>query len=78
MKQKIVKVGTSAMVTIPREVMEQYDWKIGDSINVESSQAEPRVSITSDRSDTSIKEVVEWTDKFIKRYRQALEALAKK
>lgn len=76
MIQKILKVGTSAAVTIPRGSLEELGLQIGDSIKVVTNKAHRRVII---EPVTSVDhELVKWADKFIERYRPALEALAKK
>jgi antitoxin component of MazEF toxin-antitoxin module len=69
MTQKIIKIGSSAGVTIPKKQLEDLGIKIGDVIDI---AIKPVAKTKADR------EVIEWTDTFIKKYRSALEALAKK
>jgi len=76
MIQKIIKVGSSAAVTIPKKALEELNLRIGDSITVATNKAQKRVTIEPiARVDA---ELVDWADGFIKKYRPALEALAKK
>lgn len=76
MIQKIIKVGSSAAVTIPKRALEELNLRIGDSITVATDKAEKRVTIEPIARVDS--ELVEWADTFIKTYRPALKALAKK
>ena len=76
MAQKVIKIGKSTGVTIPREILEEMRLKAGDQVMVEyekkrrSIRIKPRIEIDE--------ELLDWTDKFIEEYRPALEALAKK
>ncbi len=76
MAQKVLKVGDSAAVTIPKNSLEELGLKIGDKVNLKVDKQKGVVVIFPllkiDR------ELVDWTKKFIERYRPALEALAKK
>ncbi|MEK7193310.1 MAG: AbrB/MazE/SpoVT family DNA-binding domain-containing protein [Patescibacteria group bacterium] len=77
MTQKVLKVGTSAAVTIPKESLKELGLKIGDRVIVKVDRQKRVVSIRP-ITRVSDKELVGWTEKFIERYRPALEALAKK
>lgn len=76
MTQKVLKVGSSAAVTIPKKSLAELGLKIGDSVRVEidrdtrSVRIEPSVKVD--------KKLMDWTDGFIKKYRPALEELSKK
>lgn len=75
MTQKVLKVGSSAAVTIPKSSLLELGLKPGDSVVVEIDKKRKAVIIEpAARVD---KELVDWTKKFIERYRPALEALAK-
>ena len=76
MTQKLLKVGSSAAVTIPKKSLQELGLKIGDEVRVDVDPKGKRVII--EPNSASDKDVIEWTNKFIKRYRKALEALAKK
>ena len=77
MTQKVLKVGDSAAVTIPRKALEELGLRVGDSINVEIDKKKRMVFIEP-VNKTVDKEFLVWTRKFIERYKPALEALAKK
>ena len=76
MTQKVLKVGSSAVVTLPKKSLAELGIKIGDEVRVEVDVRRQRVLVEpAQRIDP---ELLTWTDKFIARYRLALEALAKK
>ena len=77
MTQKVLKVGDSAAVTIPRKALEELGLRVGDSINVEIDKKKRMVFIEPVNKIVD-KEFLVWTRKFIERYKPALEALAKK
>ena len=76
MTQKVLKVGSSAAVTIPKKSLEELGLKIGDRVSIEIDKKHLTVSISPVKKID--KEVLDWTRKFIERYRPALDALAKK
>lgn len=76
MAQKILKVGSSAAVTIPKKSLEELGLKIGDSVRLEVDKI--RKAVVVELFPKVDEEILDWTRKFIKRYRKALEALAKK
>ena len=77
MAQKILKVGSSAAVTIPKASLEELGLKVGDRVSVEIDKKKRVVAIKA-VSGSVDRELVDWTSRFIERYRPALEALAKK
>ncbi len=77
MIQKVLKVGDSAAVTIPKQSLKGLGLKIGDRVRVEIDEQKRKVLIEPEVARID-KELMGWTQKFIKRYRPALEALAKK
>ncbi len=77
MTQKVLKVGTSAAVTIPKESLKELGLKVGDRVMVKVDRQKRMVSIRPIARELN-KELISWTEKFIERYRPALEALAKK
>lgn len=76
MTQKVLKVGSSAAVTIPKSSLVELGLKPGDSVIVEIDKK--RKAVVIEPAVRVDKELVDWTKKFIARYRPALEALAKK
>ena len=77
MIQKVLKVGSSAAVIIPRKSLEELGLKIGDEVSVDIDRKKKTVLISQQVSKIE-KEIIDWTDKFINKYRPALEALARK
>ena len=77
MTQKVLKVGSSAAVTIPKGSLKELGLAIGDQVNVIVDKKSKRMVIEAVANDVD-REVLDWTDSFIKRYRPALDALSKK
>lgn len=77
MTQKVLRVGSSAAVTIPKKSLEELGLKPGDEVIVELDRKNRKVSIEPLVKEVD-RELLAWTKKFIKRYRPALEALARK
>ena len=79
MPQKVLKVGSSAAVTIAKSSLEQLGLRIGDSVEVSLDARRRNVIIAPvrQRRRTVDPEVVRWTKSFIGRYRPALAALSK-
>lgn len=76
MAQKILKVGSSAAVTIPKKSLEELGLKPGDKVVVEIDKK--RKAVVIEPAAKVDEELFNWTKKFIEKYRPALEALAKK
>lgn len=80
MIQKVLKVGSSAAVTIPKKSLEELDLKFGDQVSVEIDKRHRTVfikPIIKRLSPQDIK-IAKLTLDFINRYRNDLEALARK
>ena len=77
MTQKVIKVGDSVAVVIPKKSLKDLGISPGDRVNVEIDKKQRRVSFSPAIAKID-KELLSWTKKFIERYRPALEALANK
>lgn len=77
MTQKVLKVGSSAAVTIPKKALDELGIKIGDQVSIDIDKKKKKVSIQRVGKQVD-RELLSWTRKFIERYRPALEALARK
>lgn len=78
MAQKILKVGSSAAVTIPKKSLEELGLKIGDNVILEIERKKRTVMIRpTERLSVQDKKIAELTADFINRYRKDLEALSK-
>ena len=71
MAQKVIKIGSSAGVTIPKNQMNDLGIAIGDEVNVAITPTQPRPS----KHDM---EIFTLTQKLIKRHKTALKNLANK
>ena len=79
MTQKLLQIGSSAGVTIPKKSLKDLGLKIGDEVMVEVDKAKKTVSIApAKRLSREDEHIAELTMKFINRYRKDLEALARK
>mgnify|MGYP001579177103 FL=1 len=76
MIQKLLKVGSSAAVTIPKKSLKELGLKIGDEVRVAVDAKEKTVII--EPVGKISEELIAWTNDFIKKYRPVLKALAKK
>ena len=71
MIQKIIRVGNSVAVTIPKKVLEEKNLKVGDLADVD---IQPKAKKKTQLSP----EFLKWVDKYIEKNRPALEELAAK
>ncbi len=81
MAQKVIQIGSSIGVTIPKDMAEQMKIHVGDAVEVKINQAEGSLSVvptTHKRKASVDRELVDWIEDAIERYRPALEALADK
>lgn len=76
MLQKLIKVGSSAAVVIPRKSLDELGIRIGDEMKVEINVKGRTVLIEPARKVS--RKIVEFTDTFIDQYRKDLEELADK
>jgi len=79
MVQKVLKVGSSAAVTIPKKSLEKLGLKIGDHItlDVDIKKRAAIVKPVINLSGEDLK-IAGLTLDFVNRYREDLESLAKK
>lgn len=77
MTQKVLQVGSSAGVIIPKKTLGELGLRIGDQVNIQADIKQKKLFIEP-ISKTVDKELLNWTRKFIEKYRPALEALARK
>ncbi len=77
MTQKVLKVGSSAAVTIPKKSLEELGIKIGDEVMVDVNPDKKSVLIRPAKNlSEADKKIAELTLNFINRYRKDLESLA--
>ena len=79
MTQKVLRVGKSAAVTIPKGSLEDLGLRIEDEVNVQVDKKKRSMVIrTEHKISVREKKIAELTQNFIDRYRKDLEELAKK
>ena len=79
MAQKLIQVGSSAAVTIPKKSLEDLGLKVGDEVIVDIDKENKVVSIKPVREfGKRDRRIAKLTKNFIERYRRDLEALAQK
>lgn len=78
MKQKVIKVGSSAAIIVPKKSLEDLDLNIGDQVNLEIDKGKKMITIQPfvvlSKKDARIAKL---TFDFIDRYKDDLEKLAK-
>lgn len=78
MPQKVLQIGSSAGITIPRETLKTLGLKIGDQVSVEIDPKRGGVVVLPLRHGKDEKEFTAWAVEFVDQYGPALKALAKK
>ena len=78
MARKIFRAGNSAVVSISRDALEAVGLDLGDEVTVVADAEERRIVIAPARELPGVRgDFLERVDRFIERYRPALEQLAK-
>ena len=79
MSQKIIKVGSSAAVTLSPDVLEKLKVKVGDSVEVSAYDSSGVATLRrTGRPEGVNPDVLIWTNAFIDKNRKLLERLADK
>ena len=80
MDQKIIQIGSSGGVTIPKKGMDELGVKVGDQVETEINFAEKTytVKFKSKGSHAVDPALLQWTDEFISKNRELLERLKNK
>lgn len=79
MIQKIIKVGNSFAITIPKSFINETGFKSGDEVEVESDKDLKLMIVKAKGSDLQTKitpEFKNWLDNFVKSNKKALQELA--
>ncbi|MGD8794677.1 MAG: AbrB/MazE/SpoVT family DNA-binding domain-containing protein [Anaerolineae bacterium] len=78
MARKVFRSGNSAVVSIPPEVLEVVGLQTGDAVTVVADVEGQRIIVTPATPDLPgvRQDLLEQVDRFIQRYRPALEKLA--
>jgi putative addiction module antidote len=81
MTQKILKVGNSFALTIPRSFIDKVGFKAGDEVYVQEDLDNKLLLITVKENANRLKlspDLFTWLDKIEKKYQKAILELAKK
>lgn len=78
MTQKVLQVGSSAGITISKDVLKSLGLRVGDRVTVEVDTKRGGVVVLPLRRGKNEKEFSAWTEEFLTQYGPALKALAKK
>ncbi len=78
MAQKVLRVGSSAAVTIPKQSLEELGLRIGDSVNVAVDRRTQSVVVRpAHRLTREDARVLQLGQRLIQRYRRDFDALAR-
>jgi antitoxin MazE len=81
MIRRLFKTGNSIVISLPKEVLDDFGIKEGESVNLELDHEQRRVIITPVEKPIVLagvnEEFARQVDEFIQQYRPALEELAK-
>ncbi len=79
MVQKVIVVGNSLAVTIPKDSAEKLRIKAGDKVEVSAHPSTGVLTIRTERKRSTVNpDVVTWTNAFIDKNRKLLQRLADK
>ena len=81
MIQKIIKVGNSAAITIPKEFLEKSGLEIGDDMIIETNIQRQMVLAKPKNQDKKLSlspEFFEWLNKISVEYEETIKELARK
>lgn len=78
MTQKVLQVGSSAGITISKDMLKTLDLKVGDHVSVEVDAKRLGVVVLPLRRGKNEAEFSAWSKEFLTQYGPALKALARK
>jgi len=80
MEQKIIKVGSSIAVVIPKFIAEEKGFKAGNKVIIQTREGSNQIIIEASKQGQRHihSELVAWAEDAVARYRPALEALKDK
>ncbi len=74
MLQKVFQTGHSAAVTIPKKMLKELGWKLGDYVSIEINPVEKSVVVKPAAALTAAdKQVARLCLNFVKRYKKELK-----
>lgn len=79
MKKKVIRIGTSAGITISREALDILGVGIGDAVEMSTSEGLLTVKPVATQTKTAIDpQILQWGNEFIAKNRELLERLKDK
>jgi antitoxin component of MazEF toxin-antitoxin module len=78
MEQKVIKIGSSAGLTLSKEALRKLGVKIGDVVETNTAEEVFTAKAKKKGLDAIDPEVLKWGDEFIVKNRQLLERLKDK
>lgn len=75
--QKAIKVGSSVAVVIPKKSLKALGIVPGTQLSLDIDERNRRFTVSNSNTIAST-ELLDWTDRFIKRYKGALDSLSQK
>lgn len=81
MVQKIIQVGNSYAVVIPKNLVDELNWKVGEKVFVDKDALSDSIRVQtkpSEKESAITPEFYSWLKEFNKKYKTALIELAKK
>ncbi len=78
MPQKVLQIGSSAGITISKDLLKSLGLRIGDQVEISSDDKRGGLLVLPLRRSKDQQELMTWTDAMIDQYGPALRALAKK
>lgn len=78
MAQKVIQIGSSIGVTIPKETAEELGFRVGETVYVHGEGPGRVVVERQTNKNPAIADAVKWATAYIEKYRSDFEALADK
>lgn len=78
MSQKVLQIGTSAGITLSKDILKTLGLRIGDHVTVDVDAKHGGLVVLPLRAKKDDAEFSAWTEKFLSQYGPALKALARK
>lgn len=78
MKRKIVRVGASLCILLPKDVIKDMDWDFGDEIDLILDEEDEKVTLRQPRKkEVSKQTYLEYFDQFRREYKEVLANIEK-
>jgi antitoxin component of MazEF toxin-antitoxin module len=78
MAQKIITIGSSVGVTIPKEILQRSGVGLGDSVSVEFEESTAGIRILPLSRKTKASDTATWATNFVQKHIAAFKELADK